>query len=184
MVWHPKALCWLSKDQVHAVMLLFINIQLFDSIGILHHRDIRAINGGRVGGLVELRRVVHKRGHVWIYFPRCSSMHRVIQTCQVPGKRYILVSLNWANLAKRARKIPRRMHFLHDRSHGWGCLVLHLLLFEYIPRDPTFVFLLQRFVFQKVWSHDPVDLFEILEDCESGRFFFAWHVLRQVVVRI
>ena len=76
------------------------------------------------------------------------------------------------------------MHFLHDRSHGWGCLVLHLLLFENIPRDPTFVFLLQRFVFQKVWSHDPVDLFEILEDCESGRFFFAWHVLRQVVVRI
>jgi len=76
------------------------------------------------------------------------------------------------------------MHFLHDTCHRGSSLILYPLLFKNISRNSAFVFLLQRLVFQKVWSHNSVDLFEVLQDCQSRVLLLARHVLGQMVVRI
>ena len=78
-VWHPEALSGLSEGQVHAVVLLLLVVKLLDSVSVLHHRDICAINRRRVS-FVKLRGVVHKRAHIWVHFPMCIGMrvHRVV----------------------------------------------------------------------------------------------------------
>ena len=164
-------------------MSLLIWIKVSASLKLVLNRHLSSINRTLVS-LVKLGCAVHYWVHVNAFLCVLVWQRPGIVDHQAPGHIYIQVGLSRANLLQGAYKVSRRVHFLHDQSHGWGCVILLLFLLKYILWDSWLVLRLQRLVFKEVLSHYTVYFFKVLQHSHSRFFFCTWHVLVQMIVRV
>ena len=124
--------------------------------------------------------------HDRIHIELLGAIDRLALVLQHNASRQIciLISLHRTNFAKRAHKVPGRMHLLHDRSHCWGGLFILLFFMLDILRDTFLVLWLQLLVLQEIARHYPINLLEILQYCQSWLLFVSRHELTQMIIRI
>ena len=183
----PETLGRLAKRQVHGIVLLLQWIGNTDrNIKFVLYVVLRPVDCCGQVAPIKLRRVVHQRIEVKFLLLAESSNGSLLLTLEhdATSQVTVLIVLDGSHFLEWTGEVSRRVHLLHDMGHVGRCKRFHFHLLLEVGRKPLLVFSFELFVLKEIASHDPIDLFEVLEHCQTRELFLMGHVLMKVIVRV